>query len=404
MGRSSASDVTVAGASRETAAPSTITVTVHHAEDGTLPPLQREWKQCLAGVPEDQQFLTYEWYGAWTAVYTAPRMREDRRWTGRCRVLVARDTDGRAVGILPLALRLEKGARWWSLAGCQSPLRGFPCHARHVEAVCSAFAVALMNMLGWREILRLGPYGASSPERAALLRELERRSGTLLKFDLYRRIVVRSIPRTREDLRRHIQAHSSFRRVAGYERRMHREGSARFVHYRDPTGPRLKRLIDECRAVEEASWLTRSSWPNFTFARGQEARFWPLVSATSLVPNGQFDCWIAYFNEAPVALRFAVTCGSMRYAIANQYDERYPQYGLGWVLYLKDLEDCVARGVRCIDMAMGNADYKRRWGGEDDVTEMEVLMLPPRWHGRILARLAALPPVYRRLAARMPRL
>lgn len=383
---------------------SAITVTQHHAEDGSLPPLQREWRQCLAGIVAEQQFLTYEWYGAWMAVYTAPRRREDPRWTGRCRVLIATDAGGRTLGILPLALRLEKGVRWWSLAGCQSPLRGFLCDPRHVDAVCGAFADALVRMLGWREILRLGPYGANTPERAGLLRELERRSGTVLKFDLYRRVVVRNVPRTPEDLRRHIRAHSSFQRVAGYERRMNREGNARFVHYRNPTGPRLRKLIEECRAIEEASWLMESSWPNFTFARGPEARFWPLVSATSLIPNGQFDCWIAYFDGAPVALRFAVTCGSMRYAIANQYDARFPQYGLGWVLYLKDLEDCVARGVCRIDMAMGNAEYKRRWGAEDDVTEMEVLVLPPRWHGRIAARLASLPIVYRQLARRMPRL
>lgn len=378
-------------------------MTLHEADGGTLPPLHRQWTECLGGVSEELRFLTYEWYGAWTAVYTSPRQREDQRWTGRCRVLVASHAGGRAVGILPLALRLEKGARWWSLAGCQSPLRGFLCHSRHVDAVCSAFAEALVDMLGWREILRLGPYGANAPERAALLRELERRSRTVLKFDLYRRIVVRNLPGTPEELRAHIRAHSSFRRVAGYERRMNREGEARLVHYRNPAGRDLHRLMEECRAIEEASWLTRSSWPNFTFARGPEARFWPLVSATSLVPNGQFDCWIAYFNGQPVALRFAMTCGTTRYAIANQYDERYAQYGLGWVLYLKDLEDCVARGVRRIDMAMGNAAYKRRWGGEDDVTDMEVLMLPPRWHGRILARIASLPPVYQRLARRMPR-
>ncbi len=382
---------------------STIAVTLHHAEDGSLPPLQREWRQCLAGMAEEQRFLTYDWYGAWMAVYTAPRQREDPRWTGCCRVLVATDADGRTVGILPLALRLEQGVRWWSLAGCQSPLRGFLCDVRHVDPVCSAFAAALVRMLGWREILRLGPYGANTPERAALVRELERRSGTVLKFDLYRRVVVNNIARTPEDLRRHIRAHSSFQRVAGYERRMNREGNARFVHHRNPTGPRLRKLIDECRAIEEASWLMKSSWPNFTFARGPEAQFWPLVSATSLVPNGQFDCWIAYFDGQPIALRFALTCGGTRYAIANQYDERYAQYGLGWVLYLKDLEDCVVRGVHRIDMAMGNAAYKRRWGAEDDVTEMEVLMLPPRWHGRLLARAASLPPLYRRLARSMPR-
>ncbi len=403
MGQRSAPDEDVSGAARETTASSAVRVTLHDAGNGTLPPLHREWKECLAGVPEELRFLTYEWYGAWTAVYTAPRQGADRRWTGRCRVLVATDAGGRTVGILPLALRLEKGVRWWSLAGCQSPLRGFLCHAGHVDVVCGAFAEALVHMLGWREILRLGPYGANTPERAALLRELERRSGTVLKFDLYRRIVVRNIPRTPEDLRGHIRAHSSFQRVAGYERRMNREGDARLVHYRNPAGPRLQKILEECRAVEEASWLMRSSWPNFTFARGPEAQFWPLVSAGSLIPNGQFDCWIAYFDGQPIALRFAVTCGSTRYAIANQYDERYARYGLGWVLYLKDLEDCVARGVHRIDMAMGNDDYKRRWGGEDDVTEMEVLMLPPRWHGRIAAGLASLPPLYRRLARSMPR-
>jgi hypothetical protein len=125
------------------------------------------------------------------------------------------------------------------------------------------------------------------------------------------------------------------------------------------------------------------------------------VCAKQLVPQRQLNVWVAYFNEEPIAFRFTATTGTIRYAIANQYDQRFERYRLGWILYLYDLADCATHGVRSMDMGTGKIGYKAHRGGKEEAMNQVIMVWPPGPIGHLATALAAFGPIHRRIRRRI---
>ncbi|MEZ5445000.1 MAG: GNAT family N-acetyltransferase [Gammaproteobacteria bacterium] len=373
-----------------------IAVEILEGRGGIMPDIEREWNECLERTPEHERLFGYHWIGGWLQ-----HLGSSGKWTGEVRVLLARDMDGRVVGIVPLAKRRSPGLAFWALAGYYQPHRGIVCVAGRQEPVCAALAQALLDMQRWNEVLRLGPYDTAVAERLLLVRELARRCRRVVRFDQERTIVARNIPASPEEYRRMIYGHASMKRVLSYERRMQREGEALIRHHRNPSGDQLRQMIEDCAAIESRSWLTNTEEGRPRFISQESRRFWEHVCAHQLGPQGQLNVWLAYFNGEPAAFRFTITTGSIRYMIANQYDQRYDRFRLGWILYLRDLEDCAQHGVRTMDMGQGNLLYKSRWGGEEEAMSQVIVVWPPGPLGILAARMAEFGPVHRRIRRRV---
>jgi hypothetical protein len=373
-----------------------IGVEILEGHDGTLPDIEREWAECLASAPEHQQLFGYHWFAAWLQHLA----REDG-WTGDVRILLARDSEQRPLGILPLAKRCYHGAVFWALAGYYQPHRGYVCLPEQRAAICVALARALVDTQGWRECLRFGPYDTAYPERRLLVEELTRRTRRVTVFNLEPTIVARDIPQSTDAYREMVRSHSSLWRALSYERRMERDGDTEIRHYQQPAGEELRRMLEDCAAVERKSWLTSDADGRPRFASHASQRYWEQVCAKQLVPQRQLNVWVAYFNEEPIAFRFTATTGTIRYAIANQYDQRFERYRLGWILYLHDLADCATHGVRSMDMGTGKIGYKAHRGGKEEAMNQVIMVWPPGPIGHLATALAAFGPIHRRIRRRI---
>jgi CelD/BcsL family acetyltransferase involved in cellulose biosynthesis len=177
---------------------------------------------------------------------------------------------------------------------------------------------------------------------------------------------------------------------------MQREGEAEVRHYSNPQGEDLRAMLEACGVIERKSWLATSKSGQPRYMSKESVQFWEHVCQKQLGPQGQLDAWLVYFNKQPIAFRFTLTAGTTRYLIANQYDEEFAQYRAGWILYLRDLENCAERGIQAIDMGSGDAHYKSRWGGVEGAEGVDFLILPPGPVGVLAARLMSLEPLYER--------
>lgn len=368
-----------------------ISVEILEGRDGRLPDVREAWEHCLAAAPEHQKLFGYEWYSAWMQ-----HLGSSGPWTGESRVLMARDRQGVVRGILPLAKRQTFHVPFWCLPGYYQPVRGFVCHDAVHEQVCAALAQALLKTQGWFELYRFGPTDTAYPERARLLEELSTGCRRLVKFINKPTIVAHEIPASAQEYQKMVREHSSMKRIRSYERRMQREGESEIQHYSNPQGEELRIMLEACGAIERKSWLGTSKSGQPRYMSNEGLKFWEQICTRQLGPKGQLDVWLAYFNKQPIAFRFTLTSGSTRYLIANQYDEEFAQYRAGWILYLRDLENCAERRVRAIDMGSGDAHYKSRWGGKEGAEGVDFVILPPGPTGYLAARLMHVDPVYQR--------
>lgn len=370
--------------------PGRISVEVAYGRDGQLPPLRAQWEQCLTDAPGHQQLYGFEWFAAWMK-----HLGTHDGWTGESRVLVAQAESGEVLGILPLAKLRKRGLTFWALSGYFQPVRGFVCRQAHLEPVCEALATALLHQQRWNEFLRFGPYNTAYPERDELLSALQRRCGRVVIFRGGSTIIARNVPESLEAYQQMVQGSSSMKRIRSYERRMEREGETLIRHFHDVAPDDLRTMLQDVSRSEKKSWVAGAGgFPRFT--PGRSLAFWEQVCNDQLVPKGQLDCWVAYFNKEPVAFRFTLSVGPTRYLIANQYDESCAQYRLGWILYLRDMEDCARRGVRAIDMGSGDLHYKSRWGGVEEAVDLNILILPPGPAGWLGARLLGIDALHQR--------
>lgn len=367
-----------------------LTVEMYEGRDGVLPNIRDEWEKCLSDCPEHQQLFGFEWVSSWLST-----LGSEDKWTGESRLFLAYDAQGRLRGVLPFAKCRYRGATFWALAGGFQPVRGFVCHEEVNGLICRAFARAMLKKQRASELYRLGPTDTFFPERAALVNELSMQSHRLVLFAQKPTIVIDDLPRSIEDFERMAKTKSSMKGIRYYQRKAEREGRLKIRHFSNCRGEELRLMLADFSAIESKSWLVtaKSGQPRFLSRSSQS--YWESVCSRQLSPRGQLDAWIAYLNDSPAAFLFTIMTGSIRYTIANQYDERFAKYRLGSVLFLEFLRNCAENGVRRVDMGSGDLHYKSQWGGKESEMHYDVLVLPPGFVGYVGAKLLRFEPIYR---------
>jgi CelD/BcsL family acetyltransferase involved in cellulose biosynthesis len=362
---------------------STVTVRVLEGHDHVLPEIRSQWADCLSKAPEHQQLYSFEWYATWFR-----HIAVGNTWTGDNRLLVAYDSHDNVVGILPLACRRYFFLRFWMLAGPYEPVRGFVCQTHLQQDICRAFARALVKNQRWLEVIRVSPIDISRPECALLMNEIGKATRRSLALRLPDNICARHLPASVDEFRSTTARTSPFKRNGQRLRQLAQLGEFRIVHQVNPVGPTLTATLDACRRVERNCWLAKKP-DALRFHSSRNRRFWEEACAQSLSPNGQLDIWVAYFDDQPVAFDFSITTGSIRYLIAGHYDEAFAKYGLGWILYARNVENAITRGVRVLDMGFGDVRYKSKIGGQAENVNRELWIAIPGPIGYLIALLAS---------------
>lgn len=365
-----------------------IRVEVHPARKGNLPALRALWNECLKAAPEHQQLYSYDWFEAW--LRSNIRGIEPCGWTGDARILVARDIRDRVCAILPLAHNIRHGLSWWALGGNYEPVRGFICLAGVEVEVCDAFVCTMLAMQRTGEFYRFGPLDSAAPENVALLDALRRQRANSFLIDVCRNITIRDLPKSSGEFEQIVRKRSSLKRIQSYERKLHRDGDFQIRRFTNPKNAELTQVLGDCSAVELASWMPALGG-KMRFAEQRGFDFWERVCNAQLSTHDQVEVLIGYFNGTPIAFDFSLWCGRICYTLAGNFDEKFSQYRVGSILFLRALENAVARGVNYIDMAPGNLEYKERWGGCEEDMRVELFLAPNGVVPKMLLKLANIP-------------
>ncbi|MEM6494994.1 MAG: GNAT family N-acetyltransferase [Pseudomonadota bacterium] len=95
-------------------------------------------------------------------------------------------------------------------------------------------------------------------------------------------------------------------------------------------------------------------------------------------------------GDIPAAFTFGLDCGTTRYCIANNFDQRFAKHSPGRILLYDDFTRAAQRGVTWLDWGLGDAGYKQQMGAQAAGTFVDLLFV----RGPLLAR--ALRPVWER--------
>ena len=278
----------------------------------------------------------------------------------------------------PLALR--------EVGGCYWPFRGIPVAPDATPEDLAGALAAHAGDLG--RAWRLGPAEAGDPALQALTAAarlagwhvLTRRLGTVFELDLATLTTSGEWPSAKTQ-----------RKNRWRKRRLEEEGGALRTEVftgRDWTAGQR----DAMAAIEAASWLgTLADGGDTKFRDPAMRAYWESLCSDPVLAEMLFGS-VMWIGDVPAAFTFGVAAGGVRYYIANNYDERFTNFGPGRVLLYEDFARAAEAGVTTISWGLGDAGYKSEMGARAGPEMVDLLFV----RGRIPA--ALLRPWWKRAA------
>jgi hypothetical protein len=319
--------------------------------------LWADWRDLLTRVRPELRLFGPEWFSVWgrTIGSQAP-------WTGALDVAAVYDeSDGRLFGVLPVGHPKVGLLRVNALGGYFQPWRLILADESREYDVGRAVGWFLIEM-GWN-IMQLGPWpmGHEAHQGAlSALDELEMPIQTQSSCGL----AIAELPATWPQYQDEVVGREFLRKIRTYENKLERDYQLEVRHDRNPSPEETGELLAALAQVEQRSWLVNDPRGRPRFIAPTNQRFWCELIQQSLVPNGQLDCWLMRANGQPMSFVFALTSGTTRYVIANNYDETFAAYRTGSVLYRRMFEEGYSRGVTRYDFGTNELHYKKRWGAQ----------------------------------------
>ncbi|HEV2748569.1 MAG TPA: GNAT family N-acetyltransferase [Allosphingosinicella sp.] len=271
--------------------------------------------------------------------------------------VVASRSDGAIIAALPLGAIGPRRLGLRAVPGCYWPYRSFPVAADAGDAELAALLshAAARRALGpaWR----LGPVYADDPTagRIAALADragwtpLQRRIATAFSFDMAAQREAGAWPRT-----------STLKKNRFFEKHLARSGPLgfRFVSGRDWT----PEVFDQLAAIEAKSWIPRETGAgDAKFLAARHRRFWEEAARDPVLAE-MLHAAILTIGERPAAFAFDLDAGTLKYAVANSYDEEFAKHSPGRVLAYRSLPAAAERGIERVDWGAGDSGYKRTLG------------------------------------------
>lgn len=334
----------------------------------------QDWAHVADTGPESRRFLRPAWYKAWDAAYG-----DDRNWRRPVRYVPVEDGAGSAC-VLPLATQRAGPFPFASLCGSYFPSRGIPFCGD--PARLAAACLPVLRNEGAAAGVRLGPVPEDDPLLGALAPELERAGWQLLR----RRIGTEFVLENPGGLDAYQSSLSGNRRkkVEYYWRKLHEAGATELHHFTD-AGADWPAILHDIQTVEAASWVARTGEPRFLGARN--GAYWTRLTADPWFGRA-INVWLIHHDGAPVSFALTLDSGGTRYVIANSFDERVARYSTGAKIYQQLIFDAFGRGMKAINIGLGDSGYKSGWGARPASPLIDIIAFAPTLRGRA-ARLAA---------------
>lgn len=287
---------------------------------------------------------------------------------GKVEHLVAVRGDGVPLAAMPLVRRRAGPLAIAEVPGSYWPFRSLPLSSRSSDAELVAF-------LGSRELRRhcapawrLGPVYDDDPTVQRLGRcaaaggwtMLTRRLGICYDIDVAGLLQEGPWPRA-----------LTLRRLRTKENRLAKLGEVEFRSFTGAAWSAADR--DAIAAAEAGSWVAEQGGALQLHDRSQR-EFWERVAQDPVLAPMLFGS-VLRIGGVPAAYTFGLEVGPVRYQIANGYDQRFADYGVGRILLYRDFADAARRGIKRISWGSGDAGYKSEMGAQPGPAILDLLFV-----------------------------
>lgn len=308
---------------------------------GTLPAMERGWKQLQRSTGPANPFLSWEWQSAWAAAMGYPAV-----------VVAAPFVDGRFAGLLALQRRQHRGLGQLEFLGQDSGADELDCllHPEAPPETAARLLQAALNQRHWR-LLRLesadaagalaGLFPGERRERAALLPTL-------------------TLPGSLDVL------------LAGHSANFRSEVRRRRRRFAAHWPQALVECADTPRAIQRALEhlfrlhnLRRAQKAGTGIFESSRIRTFHLRAAGALAAEGVARVYLLRSGDAVLAALYGFEAGTAparRFLyFQSGFDPAVTPLSPGTVLLSAVIEDCMARGLQRFDFLRGEEPYKFRW-------------------------------------------
>ncbi|MGH9414799.1 MAG: GNAT family N-acetyltransferase [Terriglobales bacterium] len=308
---------------------------------GTLPALERDWKQLQRKAGAINPFLSWEWQNAWAETMDYPAL-----------VIAQPFPDGSLAGVLALQRRRRRGLVQWEFLGQGSGGDELDCllHPDAPPETAARLLQTAMRQPHWH-LLRLESADASGalarswpPERV----ERDEWLPTLALPESFDVLLARHSANFRSEVRRRR------RRFAEKFPQAHLESISTPAAI---TGAlqHLFRLHNLRRAQKSGSGIFESA----------RLRAFHLRAAPALAHQGVARLYCLRSADAVLAVLYGFEAGprgTRRFLyFQSGFDSAITAFSPGTVLLSAVIEDCMARGLQRFDFLRGTESYKARW-------------------------------------------
>ena len=305
--------------------------------------LRAEWDALLSRGPVDEPFQRHAFIGAWLEAF-AP--------DARLRVLVARDAEGRAVGMAPLIEERRTG-----LVVLSSPSND---HSSRVEWILGEVPGCAMRAL-WehlRERLRWD---------VLLLRDVPRHGPTSTLLEAAARADRHPTGRWPSLVTPYLslagdsrEAELSSKFLANLRRRMRKLAEQGAVSYRRVDGgAEVEPFLAQFFALEAAGWKGERGT---AIARDPRTIAFYRGVARAAGAEGWLALRALDLDGRPVAMHFGLQHRGVYSLPKPAYDERLRACSPGQLLFREVLAECEAGQLRELDFLGPDMPWKREWG------------------------------------------
>jgi hypothetical protein len=313
-----------------------------------------EWRDLLARADADQQLFGPEWYTVWSSTWG-----RTGRWTGRLQAITVRDQDSVLQGLLSISSLKVGPMTVRACAGNSVPWRPIVA-AAGMEDVVGQQVGRFLAGRSW-PVMQLGPLLRSDPASLGLIETLRERGVFVQRRDARLQATLH-MPDTWDEYRQEVIGAKAYRKIGYYERRTEKAGRMEIRHFRQPSEADAEALYEALDTIEAASWMATRSDAVARFTNPDLRHFWTRLTCEYLAPNDLTDSWVMYLDDRPVSFCFTLTSGTVRFVVANNYDQAVSDHRTGSTLYRYMLQEGFDRGIRRFEFGDGNINYKSLWG------------------------------------------
>ena len=341
----------------------------------TTAPSAAEWQLLVDASTPGGQFATATWIRAWSECYLPYQ-----NWQPPMRYVVVRAGDGQLQAVFPVATQKQSGISIASLGGFYWPFRTPIIPERSATAVLEALA-SVFTASRRTLALRYGPVPEAQSGIEGLNVALANQGWRVHGLKLGETYAI-DLPGSWEEFERSL-GKSLKTNTYYYERKMQREGEFEIRHIKNTVSTSWSETIRDLGVVEEKSWQNKRGG-KLRFLGERNQNFW-----TTLLSESGFaemvSVWLIYFKGEPVSFCFCLDCADIRHIIANNYVERVHAYSTGSILYRYVFRDALESSrIRSVNIGMGDAGYKSRWGANPSYQLMDWIAFRPGIRGYLL--------------------